>query len=302
MEPITLDQIRVFLAVVEEGSFSGAARRLHRAQSAVSYAIANLERLLDVTLFERAGRTPELTDAGRALLSDARAVQVQADQLLARARRMAQGTEPRLSLAVDMMFPMELLLDGLGAFRQEFPDVSLMLHTEALGGAADLVDKGLCKIGISPDLPQLPEGLKRLRLLSLPLVPVAAPGHPLAQVGGRPTEELLKAHTQLVLTDRSQLTAGVELGVAGGETWRLADLSAKHACLLAGFGWGSMPLHLVEEDLAAGRLVHLNPDAEEPEVRVPLVLLYRTSEPPGRAGAWLVEHLLSRCQRVQNAA
>jgi DNA-binding transcriptional LysR family regulator len=58
-EPVTFDQLAVFMAIVETGSFSGAARKLSRAQSAVSYAIANLERLLEIELFDRTGRKPE---------------------------------------------------------------------------------------------------------------------------------------------------------------------------------------------------------------------------------------------------
>ena len=63
--PVTLDQLRVFLCVVDEGSFSKAAKRLRRVQSAVSYSIANLERLLAISLFDRSGRVPVLTEAGR---------------------------------------------------------------------------------------------------------------------------------------------------------------------------------------------------------------------------------------------
>ena len=74
-KPPTLDQIAVFLAIVETGSFAAAARKLGRATSVISYAITNLEAQLGVTLFARAGTAkPKLTDAGRAILADSRAV------------------------------------------------------------------------------------------------------------------------------------------------------------------------------------------------------------------------------------
>ena len=138
-DAVTLDQLRVFLLVAEQGSFSAAARSLRRAQSAVSYAIANLERVLGVLLFEREGRTPSLTEAGRSLLSETRLIHGQVEQLTARARSMAQGVEPQLALAVDVMFPMSALVEAVGAFREEFPAVSLVLHVEALGGIAQLL-------------------------------------------------------------------------------------------------------------------------------------------------------------------
>ena len=68
----TLDQLRIFLAVVDEGSFNGAARKLNRAVSVISYGIANLEAQLGVSLFEREGsKKPKLTEAGQAVLSEA---------------------------------------------------------------------------------------------------------------------------------------------------------------------------------------------------------------------------------------
>src|SRR5271154_2231676 len=87
----TLDQLHVLTAVVEAGSFSAAARRLHRAQSVVSYTIANLEAQLGVALFARDGRRPLLTDAGRALVADARRVGRLVDELRARAAAPRAG-------------------------------------------------------------------------------------------------------------------------------------------------------------------------------------------------------------------
>ena len=91
-DAVTLDQLRVFLLVAEQGSFSAAARSLRRAQSAVSYAIGNLERVLGVLLFEREGRRPSLTEAGRSLLSETRAIHGQVEQLT-----RAPGAWPRAS-------------------------------------------------------------------------------------------------------------------------------------------------------------------------------------------------------------
>jgi DNA-binding transcriptional LysR family regulator len=71
----TLDQLRVFLTVVETGSFAATARELGRATSVISYSIANLEAQLGVSLFDRRStRKPRLTDAGRTVLSEARTV------------------------------------------------------------------------------------------------------------------------------------------------------------------------------------------------------------------------------------
>src|SRR4051812_15207178 len=153
---LTVDQLQVFLRAAELGSFSAAARALGRAQSAVSYAIANLERLFGGPLFDRSARIPSLTEAGRALLVDARAIVGKIDELGARARGIASGVEPRLSLAVSVLFPMPELVAAVGAFSRAFPSVSLVLQTEVLGAVAQSVVDGVCQLGICERLPKFP--------------------------------------------------------------------------------------------------------------------------------------------------
>src|ERR1700685_3300218 len=104
LDAVTLDQLRTFIAAADEGSFSAAGRRLRRAQSVVSKTLSNLEGQFGVKLFDRSGHLPVLTDQGRALLAGARAVAGDVDLLKARAKSLAGGLEPELSLAVDVMF------------------------------------------------------------------------------------------------------------------------------------------------------------------------------------------------------
>jgi DNA-binding transcriptional LysR family regulator len=118
------------------------------------------------------------------------------------------------------------------------------------------------------------------------MIPVAAPNHPLARGPVQPNEA--RHHRQLVLTVRSPFAEGPDVGIFSDTSWRLADLGAKHALLLAGVGWGNMPEPNVAADIAAGRLVKL----EIPEARsgtYGLHAMYRTDQPPGPASAWLVQ-------------
>jgi DNA-binding transcriptional LysR family regulator len=295
LDSLTLDQLRVFEAIAETGSFSAAARRLRRAQSAVSYAIANLEAQLGVTLFERGGQRPVPTEAGRSLLADARAVARKVDALRARARGLQQGLETELALVVDVMFPMAALVEALDAFRHEFPTVGVRLDVEALGAVAQAVLAGRSHVGVMGPLPALPGTLEGQALASVPLVPVVAPTHPLADIVGPISTTALADHVQLVLTDRSTLTDGIEVAVLSPNTWRLADLGAKHALLRAGLGWGNLPAHMAENDLASGRLVRIAPAAWTAEaLRIPMLFVHRAHAPPGPAGRWFRTRL-QRC-------
>src|SRR5258706_2589185 len=109
LDAVTLDQLRTFIAAVDEGSFSAAGRKLRRAQSVVSQTIANLEAQLGVKLFDRSAYHPRLSEEGRSLLATARSVADNVDEFKARARAMHEGLEPELSGAMDVMYPIEAL-------------------------------------------------------------------------------------------------------------------------------------------------------------------------------------------------
>jgi DNA-binding transcriptional LysR family regulator len=286
----TIDQVRVFLIVVEVGSFAGAARRLGRATSAVSYTIASLEQQLGVRLFDRENtRRPVLTDAGAAVVPRARAIAGGIDDLRASVRAVLDGLEVELSIVIDVMMPSDRVVEAVQAFEVAFPTVRLRLHAESLGAVAQLVQRGVATIGFGGGIDASSAGLDLISIGTVELFPVAVPTHPLA--GRTLTVGEARRHRQLVLTVRSTFDEGRDIGVFGEDSWRLADLGAKHTMLLAGLGWGNMPEPMVRDDLAAGRLVRLDVP-EGPSGHYPLHAIYRADLPPGPAGRWLVEHIV----------
>jgi DNA-binding transcriptional LysR family regulator len=292
LDGVSLDQLRAFIAAVDEGSFSAGARKLHRAQSAVSELVSNLEAQLAVVLFDRSERYPKLTPAGVQLLADARSVVANVDLLKARAKGISRGLESELSAVVDVLFPIEAIAESAKEFKDRFPRTPLRLYVEALGGAYQPVLDGRCSLGVVGSLPIAPDSITLERLQGLPMTMVAAREHPLALFNGVIPKAELAKHVQLVLTDRSELSTGREFGVLSPLTWRLGDLFAKHAFLLKGLGWGGMPLHAVKQDLLEGRLVKLSiEDLADESLILPMSAAYLTAKPPGPAGRWLIERL-----------
>jgi len=291
LDALSLDQLRVFIAAAETGSFSAAGRKLRRAQSLVSQTVANLEAQLEVRLFDRVKKYPELTGAGQALLIEAKAVLDRMDGLKARARTMAEGLEPELSAVIDVMYPMAALTRAVGFFKQTYPRTPLRLYVEALGAVVQAVIDGRCRIGVIGSLPIIPESMQSEPLIEVPFATVVAPSHPLARIRGIVPKSNLMEHVQLVLTDRSTLSEGREFGVVSAQTWRLADLGAKHAFLKAGFGWGHMPLPMVEQDIRDGKLVKIRVGGLARTQGMPMHAVYRKDAPPGPAARALVEWL-----------
>ena len=292
LDSLTLDQIRLFLAVADTGSFSKAAKQLNRAQSAVTYGIQKLEAQFGIPLFDRTTYRPALTEAGRALLPRARRIAEETNAFRDTARSLASGLEAELTIVLDSMFPMPAVVKALRAFTAKFPTVPPRIYVQSLGAAAELVLDGTCAIGllglVFSDAPLL----KRFPLLTIDLVPVAAPDHPLAALEGPIDTHILHEHVQLVLTDRSSLTAGRDYGVLSGRAWRLADLGAKHSMLLAGLGWGNMPFHLVQNDIAQGRLKVIQPIEFDSRVaQFVMCGAYLADHRLGPAGQWMIEHL-----------
>jgi DNA-binding transcriptional LysR family regulator len=295
LDRLTLDQLRILIAVAETGSFSGAARRLGRVQSAVSQSVQSLEATLGIPLFDRAGKMPSLTEEGRAILQDARQLLQGAATLRARAESMAGDLEPELTIAVEQLFPSAVLMPSLKALSGVFPHLPVTLFTEGLSASEQRLREGAVRTAIYWPPSMAVDDLEMEYLASIPLLPVVASDHQLAREPGPLTSDVLQRHIQLVWTDRAHSTTAVSGGIRSARVWRFADLGSRLEYLLAGFGWCSMPAHLVEDHIRAGRLRRLQlAEHGRGTFSFPLYVVRERGRALGRAARWLVEDLRRR--------
>jgi DNA-binding transcriptional LysR family regulator len=293
---LTLDQFLVFTSVATDGSFSATARRMNRAQSAVTYAIQKLEDQLGLLLFDRSSYRPVLTEAGAALLPRAIRIIREVEAFSDQARGITQGLEPELTLVVDAMFPMPRIVDALRVFRERYPTVPTRIYVASLGATANLVLDGTCTFGIALTFAVQGTDLRTHPIETVRMVAVAAPCHPLSALRRPIPTEDLQQHVQLVLTDHSGRTDNRDNGVLSRRNWRLGDLGAKHAMLLGGLGWGGMPMHMVQADLDAGRLCRIEPEEwcqSKDGVQLSMCLIHRSDHLLGPGARWLSEWLIS---------
>ena len=180
---VELRQLNYFVAVANEKSFTLAAKRLHVVQSAVSAAIASLERDLRVTLFERNAQRVALTEAGEALLPEALAVLDAAQGARDAVDELGRGV--RGSVRVGMLAGVELVdLPALaGDFRRRYPGVELRLRMEARGstGIVAALLNGEVDVGFLGVVDTVNRELCSRELLRVPQVLAVPAGHPLAR-------------------------------------------------------------------------------------------------------------------------
>ncbi len=296
MDALTIDQFAVFVAIAEEGSFAAAARRMNRAQSAITYAMHKLEDQSGLELFDRSSYRPVLTEAGKALLPRAQRILSELEQYRLHARRMITGIEHELRLAVHPFVSPQLLAKLLSDFDEKFSSVHLHAWIESKATAVDALRRHEIDLAMMPELVSFGTGLEHTLCGEVELVVAAAPSHPLAQLdGGVFSASLLRDHRQLVMYLK---IADEDLNVMRGHgmdvvnVWRVMDFELQRVLLLAGAGWGALPRSRIEDDIAAGRLVVLRPRGwgnAEQVLKVPFAVVRATNYPPGPAARWLFE-------------
>lgn len=263
LDTLTINQLRTFVAVCDEASFSKASRRLMRAQSAISHSIAALEAALGVALFSREGHKPVLTTAGRLLLADARAVIANTEELKNRARSIATTGVSELVVGVDPHFPRGPLVKGLTELKAEAPLLQVKLFSQMSSKSETLVRDGRCTIALVMAASEVLDAgaLERRHVCDVPFVTVCASDHPLSGQAAPVCAVELQRHTQLVITDHHTDRHGLSTCAIGERTWFVADLAAARDFVLAGLGWAHMPLENVAADIANGHLhqLHVGP-------------------------------------------
>jgi len=284
-EQWNLEQLRLFVGVAEQRSFSAVARTQRKAQSAVSNAIALLEADLGVTLFERSsGRQPRLTEAGAALLEDARELLRQCERLDGRALALMRGQEAQLRVAQDEAMPYQPVIDSLDELAQQFPMLEVQLASGAQGDVARKLVERRADLGLLFRHERMPSALERRALGNVEMVTVCAVNHPLARLGQVNRQQLAR-HRQLLIAPQ-------ESGYPGGEPispqiWRADSFYAMAELLMRGLGWAWLPRHVVQYPAYHAQMVELRSEWTPPALVVELV--WRRDEPLGPAAQWLAE-------------
>jgi len=296
MNAITLDQFLVFTSIVDEGSFAGAARKLGRAQSAITYAVQKLEDQTGVLLFDRETYRPTLTEGGRALLPRVRRIMEDIGEFRRQAQGMAQGVEAELVLTVDKFLPLKLITPALKRFYEAFPMVQLRINAAWTHDIMQQLTDSRTDLGVFMQGLEIEPVIESRIMGNIDLVAVAAPDHPLAKLPEGFSRDEMRDHLQIVVSIPDPKNQRQGYGLVGVNQWKVSEVSLRHHLILSGIGWGSMPKPMVEKEVARGELVILSPaqwDSSNKMPNIPLLVAKHRNKALGPAASHLMEQLAS---------
>ena len=247
---ISLEQWRMFKAVVEYGGFNQASQGVHKSQSSIHSAVNKIEQALGVKLFKIEGRKTVLTEAGTLMLRRANYLLEEAQRVEAIAINLAVGVETRLRIAIDEIFPPEILYKVLDTVSNQFPHLRIELIESILSGAGELLQKGEVDIAIGP---HSVKGMFNEPLCQIQFLAVASPNHPLNQTETCKTLEDLKSHRQIVVRDSA--TNRKDSGwLEAEQRWTVSHLRTSIDMISKGLGFAWLPKVLIESQLESGIL------------------------------------------------
>ncbi len=248
---ISLEQWRSLIAVVEAGGYAQAAERLHKSQSAVTYAVQKIESLLDLKAFEIQGRKAVLTPTGQMLYRRALALVNEANELERAAKNLSAGWEAEIGIAAEIIFPNWLLLDCLNSFGAESPQTRIEVIESVLSGTAEALLTGKADLAITP---HIPPGFFGDLLMRTPVVAVAAPDHPLHKLDRPLTQRDLRNHRHITVRDTGSQRDRRAMIIEVEQRWTLSHIATSVEALCAGYGFSWLPEERIRRELQDGRL------------------------------------------------
>lgn len=267
---MTIDQLKMLQAVIQEGSMQGASLILFKTQPAISKGLQQLEAGLGIALLDRSGYKLKLTQQGELIYQKALMLLEQNEQLMQMAEHFKTGYEAKVVVAVDAMFGLEKLVPIFENIQHEFPLTQVILKQEFVTGGIDSLLNKKAQLAIASAEASFLNNfnLSAQHIKTQSIVNVAAPKM-LARYPHLTERVQLKNEYQIIVQDSGSLTQDVELDVQLGQRkWYVNDFYSKRTLCLSGIGWGRLPYELVKNDIDNGLLIPFGLEGTEETVEV----------------------------------
>ncbi|MDP5291169.1 LysR family transcriptional regulator [Oceanimonas sp. CHS3-5] len=276
----TVEQWRIFQAVVDFGGYAQAAEKLNKSQSSLNHAVAKLQQALGLALLEVRGRKACLTPQGEVFLRRSRKLTQDVESLERLADILSSGWEPVLRIVVEASLPRAPLYEALAEFRGQSRGCRIHLVETQPSGCQTVINQQAANMVFAsrayPNLTSLP-------LATTVYVPVCAPGHPLAELDEVGQTEL-EQQLELVLADGNEQEEG---WARAEQRWIIHHLHDALSLLRRGVGFAWLPLDVVSPMINDGVLVRLSMVNQALRKRFTHLILPGTT-PPGPAASLLL--------------
>ncbi len=248
---VTLEQWRVFQAIIEQGGYAQAATYLHRSQSAISYSMSRLQEQLGISLLRVEGRKAVLTEQGEILLNRSQLLIEEAAEIENFAQHLSQGREAEIKLVVDAAFPNDLLMSALAKFAAKSQGTRVQLREVILSGAIDALvsEEAELVIGV-----ETPSGYLADPLIEVELIAVAHSDHPLHKLNREIISSDLAQHMHVVIRDSGQHEK-MDVGwLSSQDRWTVSSIDSALNAIEHGLGYGWIPSNRLSEAFTDGCL------------------------------------------------
>lgn len=268
---MTFEQVLVFHKIIQSGSFKSAASQLNKTQPAISLSIKRLEEEMEVELFDRTGYRPQLTEHGRAFYEKSFKVLSGMGELESLSKSFQKKEEPEIHVAIDGISPLPKLLHLFKNFAEKHPNTKLHLGFEILSDAERKLLGREVQMAVTSFISE-PELLETVPVTKMKMIPVIS--RELYKEKKVKSENDLLDIDQIVIMDKNG-PKGTSFGLLeNGKKWRIKDSTFKREIILAGLGWGHLPLHTIEREIAEKKIVVLDFENIKPrELEIKLIRL-----------------------------
>jgi DNA-binding transcriptional LysR family regulator len=255
---MTYDQLTVLDAIVSEGTFRAAAKKLFKSQSAISHALKKLEHEIGFDLLSREEYRPQLTPAGKVFYRQVTRVLHQMQELNGTAKLLNSKQEAEVFLAVTATYPLKPLLTLIREISETYPDTHIRLSRETMGGTVERLLSQDADIVIASMDGVPTEHVEAMPFSVINIIPVAHPEYGPATIKKMKTNKDMQSYVQVVVADSSTHTNPQSRDlIPEALRWTVSDFHAKKEIILSKMGWGGIPEHMIKNELMSGELVKL---------------------------------------------
>jgi len=296
MAKATLEQWRMFKAVVEHGGFAGASTAVNKSQSTVHHAVQKLEAVLQIKLLEVKGRKAFLTDAGTLILRRAEFLIEEANKIESIADTLNEGIESTLKIAIDDIFPDALLYSALAQMSTLYPQVKIELIKNNVNKTNQLLSNSVVDLAISTS-PIC--GINCSPLCDVEFVAVAHADHPLHNQGEQLSSRHLKSHRKIIVHSPATGTNYNNHCVNTEMCWSISHYQNAIDLVSQLFGYAWLPLSKIAHLLENKTLKVLNLEHATKHT-INLYLMCNDSDRLGPAAQKFKEQLVALTNPVNN--